>query len=84
MIVGEPAVRPSVDNPDERPQNVLVNQIHLDAARTQELLNLLQNNEEMLQRMSEAEEKERRRRLAAAYDLILGYARRDKRERNRS
>jgi hypothetical protein len=73
-----------VDNPDEKPQDVLVNQIHLDATQTRELLDLLQNNEEMLQRMSEAEEKERRRRLAAAYDFLLECARRDERKQNQS
>jgi hypothetical protein len=85
VIVGEPATRISLDNPGEKPQKVLVNQIRLDATQVQGLLDLLQNNEEILQQMSEAEEKESRRRLSAVYDILLKCARRrDEKEQKES
>jgi hypothetical protein len=76
MIVGEPATQISLDNPDEEPKNVLFDQIHLNATQSQELLDILEDNEETLQDMSVAEEKERKKRLAAAYDIILQWGRR--------
>jgi hypothetical protein len=56
MIVGEPATQISLDNPDEEPKSVLFDQIHLNATQSQELLNILEDNEETLQDMSVAEE----------------------------
>jgi hypothetical protein len=81
MIVGEPATQISLDNPEEEPKHVLIDQIRLNATQSQELLDVLEGNEETLQDMSVAEEEERKKRLAAAYDLILQWGRRKDEEK---
>ena len=81
MIVGEPATQISLDNPEEEPKHVLIDQIRLNATQSQELLDILEGNEETLQDMSVAEEEERKKRLAAAYDLILQWGRRKDKEK---
>jgi hypothetical protein len=78
IIVGEPATRLVLDDPEREPEDVLIDQIGLRVSRVQELLELLEANEADLREIAEAEEKERGRLLGKVYAHIIEIGRRNK------
>jgi hypothetical protein len=57
ITVGEPATRIALDRPDQEPQVVLHNQIHLDPIRSEVFLNFCQQYREELTRLVEDDQK---------------------------
>jgi hypothetical protein len=78
IIVGEPATRLVLDDPEREPEDVLIDQIGLRVSRVQELLELLEANEADLREIAEAEENERGRLLGKVYAHIIEIGRRNK------
>ena len=74
LSIGEPANIIHL-NPEDREKDgwQLINIIHLDPSRVQELLDLLQGNQAVLQHMADQEEIRRRQALARAYAEILSW-----------
>ena len=70
-VVGEPAWRLSLDNPDEKGEPVLADQIVLDPEQATALFDTLVQEEGVLQKMAAEEEAEERRVLAQVYDMLL-------------
>lgn len=70
-VVGEPAWRLSLDNPDAKGEPVLANQIILDPEQATVLFDTLAQEESLLQKMAAEEEAEERRVLAQVYDILL-------------
>lgn len=77
LVVGQPAVRLWLDDPERKAEQVLANEMELSPARLQVVLELLQTHEAELQRQRESEQVERRHRIALVYDSILNFGRRD-------
>jgi hypothetical protein len=91
IIVGEPAVRiklrnqtrtrrrkgeePPPDEPEEKPQHVLTNTIHLTAERAHELLDVLQRYENELRPIAEADDKAANEAIFKAHGILLGFVR---------
>jgi hypothetical protein len=78
VVVGQPATRLVVGEPEQEPETVLVNQMRLSPSRAKLLLRLLEKHEAQLRETSEEEQKERRRRLWGAYRLVPNLADRAK------
>jgi hypothetical protein len=78
-IVGEPAWRLSLDNPDGKGEPILTNQIWLEPEQTAALLDFLMQEEGKLKQLAEEEEVEERRVLAQVYALLIEVAERGKR-----
>lgn len=70
-VIGEPAWRLSLDNPDDKGEPVLVDQIVLDPEQATALFDTLVQEEGVLQKMTEEEEAEEGRVLAQVYDILL-------------
>lgn len=73
LVVGQPAVRLWLNDPERKPEQVLANEMELGPARLQAVLELLKTHEGELQRQRESEREDRRHRIALVYDLILNF-----------
>lgn len=81
LVVGEPASRISLDEPERQSELVLTDKITLSPAQAQILFDLLVQEEETLLEMKVAEEKEEIHTLARVYRLLLAAAERKKQSR---
>lgn len=70
-VVGEPAWRLSLDNPDDTGEPLLADRIVLDPEQATALFDTLVQEESLLQKMAAEEEAEERRVLAQVYDILL-------------
>ena len=80
--MGEPVARISLNDPEQKPEPVLSNPIHLSPSQTKAVLRLLDRNEARLKEMSEKEEEERSRASGRAYRYVLRLAAQKKSEPN--
>ncbi|UCC85667.1 MAG: hypothetical protein JSV81_12460 [Anaerolineales bacterium] len=78
IVVGEPAIRMVLDEPDREPEDVLVNQIELNATQSQELFDYLRNNEARLRELSQVEEREIGEALGRVYRYAIERARKNR------
>lgn len=77
-IVGEPAWQLSLDDPDDKGEPVLADQIALGPEQTAALLDLLMEKEGVLKQMADEEEAEESRVLAEVCDILIRIAERGK------
>lgn len=71
LVVGEPAVGFSLDDPERKPYRTLIDEMSLSPERLRVILELLERHEGSLEKLSEEQEADRRRRISQAYDIIL-------------
>jgi hypothetical protein len=71
IIIGEPATRLFIDHPDQKLQNVLVNQMHLNPKQVELLLDSLRSNIGLLKEIGFLEEEDRLNRLNEVYSLLM-------------
>ena len=71
IVVGEPAMRISIDDPDHKSERVLTDQIELNDYQTHHLFKLIEQNLQTLKEMAESEKEEERKILARVYEFIL-------------
>jgi hypothetical protein len=76
IVLGEPVTRLVVGKPEQEPEKVLINQMHLPPTRSRRLLGLLERNKARLEKLREEEEEERKRALARVSKILLGLAQR--------
>ena len=76
--MGKPAVKLSLDEPDQEPQPVLSNQLHLATSQVKELIELLKDHEEILQTLKDKEEVERTQTFHRIIEFLIERSERDK------
>lgn len=71
IVVGEPAMHISIDDPDKKSEWVLTDQIKLNDYQTRHLVELIEKNLQTLKEMAEHEKEDERKILARVYEIIL-------------
>jgi hypothetical protein len=82
IVIGEPDIRISPNDPERKSEPALWNPIQLSPSQTKAVLRLLERNEARLRGISEKEEEERSRALGRAYRYVLGLTAQKKSEPN--
>jgi hypothetical protein len=80
IVLGEKVARLALGKPEQEPEEILINQIHLPPARSRGLLKLLERNKARLEKLREQEEEERKRARARVSRILLELAQRTEEE----
>jgi hypothetical protein len=80
IVLGEPVTRLVVGRPEQEPERVLINQIHLSPSRSGRLLRRLERNKARLEKLREEEKEERKRARARVSRILLELAQRTEEE----